>query len=355
VALAQSPSPRQGEPLHELIDERGQRLPLVRERLVAGRSVECDIRLSDEFASRRQFKLTRTPAGWQIEDLYSTNGTSLNGRRLQPGVPVPLALTDRITVGHTSLVMQRSLVGPRPAPHEPRGSEHDVDRSASQRAGGSARSEYAMANRPYPETARSAIPLWQWILSALIAVAAALLVYGAFQPWVRVQVRLAFEGVTGGELLNSGLALLNGVLQDVFKKPPLVTANAVEISGTNSYGWFTLLAGCVAALMAVLDLGLHLKRSMLPGIVYLLAALLPGVLLAGDVQRLARLGTIPILFGVNLLDIFRGASEILEPKVTPLAGLYMTAIGLALLLGAGLLRSTIAALSRRSIPALPVS
>jgi hypothetical protein len=342
VALEQSRAAGGGEPIHELVDERGQRLSLVGERLVAGRGAQCDIRLSDELASRSHFQLQRTPAGWQIEDLGSTNGTLLNGRPLQPGVPVPVALSDRITVGHTTFVMQRSAVSREPASRGPRPGEPAVYESANQRIGRPARGQSAIA------TPQSATPLWQWIVSALILAAAGLLVYGAFQPWVRVQVRLTFDGVAGGELLTKGLSLLDGVLQNVLKKPPMVTANSVEISGINSYGWFTLVAGCVAALVAGLDLALRLKRSALPGIVYILSALLPGVVLAGDIQRFMRLGTVPILFGVNLLNIFQGASKIMEPKVTPLSGLYMTAIGLGLLLSAGLVRSVLPALSRGS-------
>jgi len=351
VALAQPPAAGGGEPMHELVDDRGQRLSLVGDRLVAGRSAQCDIRLSDELASRSHFQLQRTPAGWQIEDLRSTNGTLLNGRRLPPGAPVPVALSHRITVGHTTFVMQRSAISHQPSDS----SDQRIGESANRRM---AVPQSAIRPGPVPEWGRGnsqpAIPLWQWLLAALVVAAAALLAYGAFQPWVRVQVRLTFEGVAGGELLTKGLSLLDGVLQDFLKKPPLVTANAVEIAGMNSYGWLTLLAGCVAALMAALDLALRLKRSALPGIVYLLAALLPGVVLAGDLQRFMRLGSVPILFGVNLLDVFQGASKIMEPKVTPLTGLYMTAIGLALLIGVGVLRSILLALTRKSRPTSPV-
>jgi pSer/pThr/pTyr-binding forkhead associated (FHA) protein len=341
VALAQAGATGGGDPIHELVDDRGQRVPLVGQRLVAGRGAQCEIRLSDELASRNHFQLRSTPAGWQIEDLGSTNGTFLNSRRLPPGVPVPVALSDRITVGHTTFVMQRSAASRQPsAISDPRIAESPDRRMAVRQS--------AIRNP------QSAIPLWQWLLAALVVAAAAILAYGAFQPWVQVQVQLTFGGVAGGELLAKGFSLLDGVFQDVFNKPPMVTANTVKIFGMNTYGWFTLLAGCVAALMAALDLALRLRRSALPGIVYVLAALLPGVVLAGDIQRLMRLGTVPILFGVNLFDIFQGASKIMEPKVTPLSGLYMTATGLALLLGAGVVRSILPALTRRSQPNSPV-
>ena len=337
VALEQPRPAGGGEPSHELADERGQRLPLLGQRFIAGRSEQCDIRLADELASRRHFLLEQTPAGWQITDLNSTNGTALNGRRLPPGAPVPVALSDRISVGHTTFVMQQSVRGPEPSAAAGR---PPVAHLMPPSAGPVQRGEHsALGRRP------SAIPVWQWIVSAFLFGATLMIAFGAFQPWVRIQVRLSFEGIAGGELLSGALSMANGVLQKFFEKPPLVTANAVEISGMSSYGWLTLLAACVAALMAALDLALRLKRSALPGIVYVVVALLPGIVMAADFRRFLRLGAVPILFGINLLDIFQGATKILEPKVVPLTGLYLTAIGLALLLVAGVLRAILPALS----------
>jgi hypothetical protein len=339
--------------MHELVlredpGAREQRLPLAGDRLVAGRSAQCDIPLDDELASRRHFMLEHTPAGWQITDLGSTNGTLLNGRRLPPQVPVPLALSDRIAVGHTTLVMQRSTM---PGGHDvahpqsaipsgpPLGNADHLP--PAQVPGG------AIGNPPYPKGMMSAIPLWQWIISAVLVVAILMLAYGAFQPWVRIQVRLAFDGIAGGELLTDALSMVDGLLQSFTGKPSMITDNMVEIGGMSSYGWLTLVAACAAGLMLVLDLVLRLARSALPGIAYIVASLLPGVVLAADLQRFTRLGSVPILFGVNLLDIFQGASKILEPKVTPLPGLYLTLIGLALLILVGVLRAVLPALSSR--------
>jgi hypothetical protein len=275
-------------------------------------------------------------------------------------VSIPVALSDSITVGRTTLVMERSAVSREPSlsgqgpggypsgESENRAAEHAVREGHN---AGVAKSPIRNSEQPpRVQVTGSAIPAWQWIVSIFIVGAILMLTYGAFQPWVRIQVRLAFEGMVGGELLTDALSLVNGVLQDVFKKPPLVTANAVEISGMSSYGWLTLLAACVAGLVAVLDLALRLKRSVLPGIVYVAVALLPGVVLAADLQRITTLGTVPILLGVNLLDIFQGATKILEPKVVPLTGLYLTVIGLALLTVAGILRAILPALSQGRKP-----
>jgi hypothetical protein len=70
-------------------------------RVVVGRLKECDIRLDDQNASRRHAAFVRDGDGWAIEDLASTNGTELNGRR---AVHEPLRDGDTVTVGVTKLV-----------------------------------------------------------------------------------------------------------------------------------------------------------------------------------------------------------------------------------------------------------
>ncbi len=68
---------------------------------VIGRSRECDIVLDDSNVSRRHAELRPALDGWEIVDLGSTNGVTLNGRRialselLRPG--------DRIGLGATTL------------------------------------------------------------------------------------------------------------------------------------------------------------------------------------------------------------------------------------------------------------
>ncbi|MDO8962884.1 MAG: DUF3662 and FHA domain-containing protein [Coriobacteriia bacterium] len=51
-------------------------------RVVVGRLATCDICLGDANASRSHAAFTRTADGWTIDDLESTNGTYLNGRRV---------------------------------------------------------------------------------------------------------------------------------------------------------------------------------------------------------------------------------------------------------------------------------
>ena len=62
----------------------GQTLPLERRELVVGRDPGCDLALTTYTQlSRRHARLVPTPTGWGIEDLGSTNGTLLDGARVE--------------------------------------------------------------------------------------------------------------------------------------------------------------------------------------------------------------------------------------------------------------------------------
>jgi serine/threonine protein kinase len=54
--------------------------------------------------SRRHARLLRTPDGWLLEDLQSTNGTFLNSAPVQPGQPVPVRTGDIIRCGQLTLL-----------------------------------------------------------------------------------------------------------------------------------------------------------------------------------------------------------------------------------------------------------
>jgi serine phosphatase RsbU (regulator of sigma subunit) len=53
------------------------------ERVVVGRSRECDLILPDVLLSRRHAELVRAAEGWLLRDLGSLNGTRLNGARVE--------------------------------------------------------------------------------------------------------------------------------------------------------------------------------------------------------------------------------------------------------------------------------
>jgi sigma-B regulation protein RsbU (phosphoserine phosphatase) len=74
-------------------------VPLNRDRIMLGRSSNCELCYPDDAGlSRQHMALTRTGLDWRVEDLGSKNGTLLNGRRLE--APAPFRSGDRIAAGH---------------------------------------------------------------------------------------------------------------------------------------------------------------------------------------------------------------------------------------------------------------
>lgn len=96
--------PKQGRPKGELIVRAGPvtglQFTLHKGIVVVGRSGQCDCALPDEAVSRRHFELHLTPAGVQLRDLGSGNGTLVNGERTDE---VMLANGDKIAVGDSIL------------------------------------------------------------------------------------------------------------------------------------------------------------------------------------------------------------------------------------------------------------
>jgi hypothetical protein len=75
---------------------------LTKEIATLGRDVANDIVLGDPEVSRQHARLTRTPGGFVLEDLGSTNGSFVNGERLtSPRVLNPgdlLGMSEKVTL-----------------------------------------------------------------------------------------------------------------------------------------------------------------------------------------------------------------------------------------------------------------
>lgn len=76
----------------------GHIFPLTLPTLTIGRDPIADIVLTDPEVSRQHVRLTRTEAGYEIQDLGSTNGSFLNGQRLG-GAAVLLKPEQEIVLG----------------------------------------------------------------------------------------------------------------------------------------------------------------------------------------------------------------------------------------------------------------
>lgn len=84
----------------------GERFRLQSSSITLGRDPTADIPLTDEFASAQHAQLVRHEGEYYVVDLGSTNGTSLNGRRLTDSTY--LAEGDEIEIGETVLRFVRT-------------------------------------------------------------------------------------------------------------------------------------------------------------------------------------------------------------------------------------------------------
>jgi len=84
-------------------ESRGAPFELGSERASIGRLAANDLTLTDTNVSRRHAEIVRTPDGYEIVDLGSTNGTLVNDEPVRRRL---LADGDRITLGTISLIFR---------------------------------------------------------------------------------------------------------------------------------------------------------------------------------------------------------------------------------------------------------
>ena len=80
-------------------ERKGQELRLDRREVTIGRAENADLVIRDEFASTHHAKLVLMNNDWLIQDLNSTNGTFLSGRRI--GTPAAVRLNTPVQIGNT--------------------------------------------------------------------------------------------------------------------------------------------------------------------------------------------------------------------------------------------------------------
>ncbi len=98
---------RNSEYFLEIIEgaDQGEKIPLAAETFYVGRHSQCQLVVSDAEVSRRHLKITPADGGWLVDDLGSTNGTVVNGQRINREKIAP---GDRIKIGQTVLVIKRA-------------------------------------------------------------------------------------------------------------------------------------------------------------------------------------------------------------------------------------------------------
>lgn len=265
----------------------GQAMTLAPPGGVVGRSGACRVVLVDDLASRQHAAFEPADGGWAVVDLGSTNGTQVNGRSIPPHQPVVLHTGDRVQIGGS--VFRITLIATATAP---------------------------------PAAARPAGP-WNWLGRLLPALGGALLVIGAFLPWLQVTVTPTLLGFSLGE-------------------------QSAVIGGLQGFGPLTLAIGALLLAVVLLDM-LVRPASRWPGIALLLLVV-AGLAVMGvgvvtfeaSSQQLARqLGQ---AFGIDLLsvlesDLFQEVLTILggviQPQLALREGVFVTAAGLLLALLGG--------------------
>jgi DNA-binding NtrC family response regulator len=81
--------------------------------VILGRGSEAGVRIEDPQLSRRHVVL-RLGGTTTLQDLGSTNGTSVGGRRLRPNEAVTLSLGDTIAIGGSVITLQSTATSVRP-------------------------------------------------------------------------------------------------------------------------------------------------------------------------------------------------------------------------------------------------
>lgn len=74
--------------------------------VIAGRAPGCDITVPTDYVSARHARFFLMGSSLMVEDLGSTNGTSLNGSRIQQ--PTACSAGDTVTIGNVDIKIGRS-------------------------------------------------------------------------------------------------------------------------------------------------------------------------------------------------------------------------------------------------------
>lgn len=87
---------------------RGTSLSLGSTPILIGRAPECTLVLDDDYASNRHARVFERAGEWMVEDLGSTNGTLVSGKRIEGAVPFRPGA--QVRIGRTEIELRR---GPR--------------------------------------------------------------------------------------------------------------------------------------------------------------------------------------------------------------------------------------------------
>lgn len=279
--------------------------PLHKTTVSVGRSESSDVVLGDNRSSRHHANVQWTGRDWEVVDQGSTNGTYVNGLRIDH--PYALRVGDRVTVGDTTLVL-------RSVPTE------------GEAAPGAQPSGRAAA-------AGESSPVLFWAAQAALTLAAVCLAAGSLLPWldIRGQVR---EDVA--PLLQQGFQIL-GALTGT--DPSQMVSYTID--GMMAYGKLTFALAVLTTAALVIEIFFY-RKSLIPGVVVLVTGLIGMATMGFEAVNLGQhaiaLQGTEIFFGYQLGDLTNVLGDILEVEVVPQSGIWLVGAGLVLLLVGAVVR-----------------
>ena len=109
---------------------KGHTFEIDKSTVFVGRSSKNDIQIKDATISRKQVKLFTLGNKLFVEDLKSTNGTKLNGTRIQPGEGIEVGESDILIMGDTVVQLTGFNSGFIPAASIKASVKTDYDKTA---------------------------------------------------------------------------------------------------------------------------------------------------------------------------------------------------------------------------------
>jgi hypothetical protein len=179
------------------------------------------------------------------------------------------------------------------------------------------------------------------VVVALLAGSVICLASGALLPWLRIEGSLSEDL---GPVIQGATEIISSLLG-----PDSLFHVTQEISGLEGYGKLTLGVAVVCALALAVDV-FFFRSSAAIGLVYLLSGLIASGAMASDLYNFYSLykqvESWSLLFGIQLGEVVQFLDRFVTMDVTPLVGLQLTILGLALLLLGAVGRLTLGLIGR---------
>lgn len=102
--VAASPEPKATKIVVTAGEKIGTEIALSGRQLTIGRAGDSDLVVDDEYTSTHHAKLVFINGEWLVQDLDSTNGTFLDGKKLTTTMVVPM--NTQVRVGQTSFELR---------------------------------------------------------------------------------------------------------------------------------------------------------------------------------------------------------------------------------------------------------